>query len=156
MTLRISVEKTDYAQSLSPTLHDPRDWTTPGSSVHGTLQASRLKWVTIFSSRGPSQPRNQTSISCIGRQILYHWATWEACFTAVKVKVLFVQLYPSLCDPMDCSPSGPSVHGILQARIPEWVAMPFPRVFFPPRDQTQVSCIAGRVFTFWDTWEAQM
>ena len=40
-----------------------------------------------------------------------------------KVKVLVIQLYPTLCDPMDCSPPGSSVHGILQARILEWVAM---------------------------------
>ena len=39
--------------------------------------------------------------------------------------VLVAQLCPTLCDPMDCSPQGSSVHGILQARILEWVAMPF-------------------------------
>ena len=43
----------------------------------------------------------------------------------MKVKVLVVQSYPTLCDPMDCSP--PQVHGILQARILEWVASPFSR-----------------------------
>ena len=51
-----------------------------------------------------------------------------------------------LCDPMDCSPPGSSVHGISQARILEWVAISFSRGSSPPRDQTQVSCIAGRVF----------
>ena len=45
----------------------------------------------------------------------------------VREKVLVTQLYPTLCDPMDCSLSGFSVHGILQARILEWVAIPFPR-----------------------------
>ena len=40
-----------------------------------------------------------------------------------------IQLCPSLCDPMDCSPPGSSVHGILQARILEWVAMPFSNMF---------------------------
>ena len=49
-----------------------------GSSVHGLLQASILDWVTISSSRGSSLPRNQTRVSCTGRQILYHWATWES------------------------------------------------------------------------------
>jgi len=44
---------------------------------------------------------------------------------------------------MDCSPPGFSVHGILQARIPEWVVIPFSRGSSQPRDQTQVSCIAG-------------
>ena len=40
--------------------------------------ARRLEWVAIFSSTGSSQPRDQTLVSCIGRQIIYHWATWEA------------------------------------------------------------------------------
>ena len=43
--------------------------------------------------------------------------------------VLVAQLCPTLCDPMDCSPPGSSVHGILQARILEWVAVPFSRIF---------------------------
>ena len=42
-----------------------------------------------------------------------------------KVEVLVVQLCPTLCDPMDCNPPGSCVHGILQARILEWVAIPF-------------------------------
>ena len=54
------------------------DCSPPGSSVHGIFQARILEWVAISSSRGPSQPRNQTRISCMGRQRLYHWATWEA------------------------------------------------------------------------------
>ena len=52
-----------------------------------------------------------------------------------------------LCDPVDCSPPGSSVHRILRARILEWVAMPFSRGSSRPRDQTRVSCIAGRFFT---------
>ena len=53
----------------------------------------------------------------------------------------------SFCDPVDCSPPGSSVHGISQARILEWVAISFSRGSSQPRDQTQVSCIAGRFFT---------
>ena len=50
------------------------------------------------------------------------------CFwKKVKVKVLVTQLCPTLCDPMDCSPPDSSVHRILQARILEWVAIPFSR-----------------------------
>ena len=60
---------------------------------------------------------------------------------------LVAQLCPILCDPMDYTPPGSSVHGILQARILEWVAMPPSRGSFQPRDQTQVSCIAGGFFT---------
>ena len=51
---------------------------------------------------------------------------------------------------MDCSPPDSSVHGILQARILEWVAMPFSRGSSPPRDQIQVSCIAGTFFFFFN------
>ena len=60
------------------------------------------------------------------------------------------QLCPTLCDPMDYT-----VHGILQARILEWVAVPFSRGSSQPRDRTQVSHIAGRFFTSWATGEAQ-
>ena len=68
------------AQSY-PTLCDPMDCSLPGSSVPGILQARILERVAISSSRGSSQFRDQihvSCISCIGRQLLYHWATWEA------------------------------------------------------------------------------
>jgi len=69
----------------------------------------------------------------------------ETISYCVKVKV--TQLCLTLCDPMDCSPPGSSIHGILQARILEWVAIPFSRGSSQPRNQTWVSCIAGRFFT---------
>ena len=65
----------------------------------------------------------------------------------VKVKVLVVQLCPTLHKPMDCRPPGSSVYGILQARILEWVAIPFSRRSSWPKDETQV-CIAGSSLTF--------
>ena len=52
-----------------------------------------------------------------------------------------------LCNPVDCSPPDSSVHGILQARILEWVAMPSPRGSSRSRHQTRGPCIAGRFFT---------
>ena len=55
---------------------------------------------------------------------------------------------------MDCTPQSSSVHGILQARILEWVAISFSRGSSQPRDQTQVSRTAGRFFTIWTTREA--
>ena len=58
----------------------------------------------------------------------------------MKVKV--AQSYPILCDPTDCT-----VHGVLQARILEWVAFPFSRGSSQPRNGTQVSRIAGGFFT---------
>ena len=54
------------------------NYSLPGSSVHGIFQAKILEWVTISFSRGSSQLRGWTSISCFGRWILYHWATREA------------------------------------------------------------------------------
>ena len=54
------------------TLCDPMDCNSPGSSVHGILQASILEWVAVSSSRGSSRHRDETPVSCIGRQILYH------------------------------------------------------------------------------------
>ena len=59
-------------------LCDPIDCSLPGSSVHGILQARGLEWVVISSSRGSSRPGDWTCTSCIGRWILYHWATREA------------------------------------------------------------------------------
>ena len=65
------------------------------------------------------------------------------------------QLCPTLYDPMDCSLPGSSLHGILQARVLEWVAISFSRGSSRPRDQTRVSCIPGRHFNLWATREAQ-
>ena len=65
--------------------------------------------------------------------------------TESEMKV--AQLCPTLCDSLDCSLPRSSVHGILQARILEWVAFPFSRGSSQPRDQTQVSRIAGGFFT---------
>ena len=68
--------------------------------------------------------------------------------------LLVIQSCPTLCDPMDCSLPSSSVHGILQARILEWVATSFSRGFSQPKYWTQVSSIAGRFFTVWVTREA--
>ena len=70
----------------------------------------------------------------------------EFLYSEVKV----AQSYPTLCDPM-----GYTVHEILQARILEWVAVPFSRGSSQPRDWIQASCIVGGFFTSWATKEAQ-
>ena len=67
---------------------------------------------------------------------------------------IYAQSCPILCDPVDCSPPGSSIHGILQARILEWVAISFSRGSSQPRDRTQVYHIAGRRFNLWATREA--
>ena len=66
--------------------------------------------------------------------------------------VLVTQSY-LFVTPMDHSPPGSFVHGILQARTPEWVSIPYSRSS-QPREQTHISCIAGRLFTVWATREA--
>ena len=68
-------------------LWDHMDCRPSGSSVHGILQPRILEWAAISSSRGSSQSKDQTPvscISCIGRWILYRWATWEAQTTGRK------------------------------------------------------------------------
>ena len=96
----------------------------------------------------------------------HHAATWK---NGPKVK-LYLQNYniqlrivnevkwsevaqscPTLCDPMDCSLPGSSVHGIFQAIVLEWIAISFSRGSSRPRDRTQVSCIIGTHFTVWST-----
>ena len=59
----------------------------------------------------------------------------------------------TLCNAMDCSLPGSSIHGIFQARVLEWVAISFSRGSSRPRDRTQVSCIVGKCFTIWATRE---
>ena len=63
---------------------NPMDCSPPGSSVLGIFQARILEWVDISYSRGSSQPRDPTFLSCLCRQVLYHWSTrethWDACY----------------------------------------------------------------------------
>ena len=82
------------------------------------------------------------------------WPVWgENLVEAVgeqnkgRVCVKVAQSHLTLCNPMDCILPGPSVHGILQARILDWVAIPFSRGSSQPRDRTQVSHIAGGFLT---------
>ena len=59
-------------------LCDPMDCSPPGSSVHGMSQAGILQWLAISFSRASSWARDRICIPCIGRWVLYHWATWKA------------------------------------------------------------------------------
>ena len=76
-------------------------------------------------------------------------------FNSIYYKMFVIQLSLTLCNPMDYSLLDSSVHGILQAIILEWVAIPFSRGSFQPSGQIQVFCMAGRFFTIWATREAQ-
>ena len=82
-------------------------------------------------------------------QLKLFWVKQKYLFLLREVKV--TQLCLTLCNPKECP-----VHGILQARILEWVAFPFSRGSSQPRDWTQISLITGGFFTSWATREAQV
>ena len=131
-------------------------WNSPGQN---TVVDSCSLLQGIFPTQGP----NPGFPHC--RWILYHLSyQWSpiymcvcvcVCVTWKKVKLLLAQSCLTLWDPMNCSSPGSSVHGISQARILEWIAIPFSRRSYQPRDQSRVSCIAGRFFTIWATREAR-
>ena len=88
---------------------------------------------------------NPSSFQCYWAKILE--LTLRTLVHTPIMRAKSLQLCPTLCDPVDCSPPGSSVHGILQARRLEWVAMPSSRGSSRPRDQTHVSFITGGLFT---------
>ena len=165
-----------------PTLCDPIDGSPPGSPVPGILQARTLEWVAIsFSnewkwkvkvkllsrawllatpwtaayqappSMGFSRQEYWSGVPSPSPPLSY-WVIFN-CYKWSEVKV--AQSYPTLCDSMDYSLPGSSVHGILQPRILEWVAVPFFRESSQPRDRIKISCIVGRFFIVCATREAQ-
>ena len=100
--------------------------------------------------------RSTASLFWVASNIAKYWTELKNSYLEVSllrvcVCVLVNQSCPTLCDPMDCSLPGSSDHGISQARITEWVAIPFSRGSSWRRDQTRVSCTAGRFFTIWVT-----
>ena len=115
-------------------------WMVDYKEIHGTSQARLLEWVARFFSRGSYSLRKRTCVSCIGRQILYHWVTRETLlFSYCVCLCLVAQSCLTLWD------------RILQARI-----LPFPP---PGHFTTQGSSpglphIVGRFFTNWATREA--
>ena len=102
-----------------------RLFATPWTVAHqaslsmGFSRQEILEWVAISSSSGSCLPRNQTHvswISCTGRWILSNRDTWEANNNSAVQFSSVTQSCLTLCDPMNCSPPGSSVHGIFQAR----------------------------------------
>ena len=86
------------------------------------------------------QPRNPLTCPCLSSSRISHESSVpNLCSVA--------QSCPTLCNPMDCSPPGSSVHGIFQARILEWVDISSSRGSSQFRDPIHVSCIAGGFFT---------
>ena len=114
-----------YACMLShfscPSLFNTLNCSPLGSSVHEIPQARVLEWIAMLSSRGSSQPRDLTQVSLIAGRFFTGWATWEA-LSILEVK--WSKIHSVM--------SNYTVHGILQARILEWVAFPFSRGSFQP------------------------
>ena len=119
--LCIKVHFSSVAQSCL-ILCDPMDCSQSDSSVHGILQVRIMEWVVISFSRGSSQPRDQTRVSCIANRLFTaEPPKTPQVFAAAKL----LQSHPTLCNPINSSPPGSPVPRILQARTPEWVAMSF-------------------------------
>ena len=121
-----------------------RLFVTPWTTAHQTplsMGFSRQEYWSGLSCPPPGDRPNPGTKPC-----LLHVLHWQVSSLPLvpprKVKVKVAQSCLTLCDPMDYT-----VRGILQARILEWVAFPFSRGSSQPRDQTQVSCIAGGFFT---------
>ena len=85
--------------------------------------------------------------------MLYLCLTIILILAIIGVHVKSLQSCQTLCDPIDYSPASFSIHGILQARILEWVAISSSKGSSWPRGWTQVSCVGGRVFTIEPPWK---
>ena len=131
---------------LCPTLCNPMDCSPPGSFVHGILQARILTGMGCDLG-GSSQPRYQTRVSCI----FLHWQVDSLPLNHLGSSVCMgessvIQSCLTLCDPMDCSSPGSSVHGTFKARILEWVAISFSRGSSPGIEPASPA-LACRFFT---------
>ena len=114
------------------------------------LMGARLQWRekrTSNSNVNPQEQRKRTINSSKKANITSSIHT-RVC-VCVCVYGSHSIICVRLCDPMDCSLPGSPVHGILQARIVEWVVIPFSRGSSQPRNWTWVSHLAGRFFTIW-------
>ena len=103
------------------TLCSPMDYSLPGSSVHGISQVIILEWVSISFSRGSFWLRDWTHISCIGRWVLYHWATREAPITEGESELSHVRLFVT---PWTVAYQAPPSMGF--SRQEYWSGLPFP------------------------------
>ena len=135
---------------------------SPNASLMPTAATRRAPATPHWQSRPGSPHWQLCSQSCfLGKHQASHWADGWRWLSKAKLLILssdcmkVAQSCLTLCDPMDCSPPGFSVHRISQARILEGrVAIPFSGGSFQRRDWTQVSHIAGRFFTVCATREA--
>ena len=132
------------------TLSDPMGCSLPGSSIHGIFQARVLEWGAIaFSNIHRHIPTN----------LIIHTQNSHACgFSLTETYIshthaqtptfpFCTHCHADICDPMDSSLPGSTIHGTFQARILDWTAISFSRGSSQPRDRTQVSYIADKRFT---------
>ena len=154
------------------------DYSPPGSSIHGILQARILEWVAIPFSRGSSQSRDRSQVSCIAGQIKITYlhvilnlgGYFELNFL-LFLSMLYLHTLIGVISSVMCSAQSlscvrlfatswtrahqvPLSMGILQAKILEWVSIPSSRGSSQRRDQIWVFCIAGGFLTIWVTREA--
>ena len=120
-------------------------WTEePGGLQSMGLQESETTWPL---NQQPPPPRsNWHGAECLHHCALHHQSQKESLLVRQKVKISAAQSWLTLHDPVDCSPPGCSVHGVLQARTLERVAIPFCRRSSQPRNRTWVSCI-GKAYS---------
>ena len=133
----------DVFLELSCFFHDPRNVSNLISGSSAFVKTSMNIWnFTVHILLNP------------GLENFEHYFTsvWDERQSQSEV----AQLCLTLCDPMDCSLPGCSLHGILQARVLEWGSISFSRRSSQPRDRTWVSRIGGRCFNLWATREAHM
>ena len=130
-----------------PFVKGPGRGRAKGVEQHRGERVISLHWLQTPHSQltGIQSPLCQSGGYFLPGALCHHEVKWS------EVKVF--QSCLTLWDPMDCCLRGSSVHGILQARILEWIAIPFFRGSSQPWDKTQVSGIAGRFFTIWATSE---
>ena len=121
---------------------------TPGFPVlHCLLEFGQLHVHWVGDAIEQSHPLKDISICFLS-------SAFSLCTRPHKLHACMCYSCPTLCDPMDCNPPGFSVHGILLARISEWIAILFSRESSSPKDWTHVSHIASRFFMMWATREA--
>ena len=128
-----------------------------GSCARGILQASILEWVVMSSSRGSSQPRDQTQVSHVVGRLFTVWAIREAKNTGVGSLSLLQGIFPTQGSNPGLLHCGWILYCLSHKRSPrirEWVAYPFSSRSSRLRNQTRVSCIAGWFFTSWAPREA--
>ena len=109
----------------------------------------------VFTLEGSKQTGGLRNAPCFSHAVIRVPLYYLLVTAHFGIVVLVAQSCLTRCDPMDRSPRGPSVHGISQAGILEWVAISFSRESSRPRDQTCISCIEGRFFPAEPWWKPQ-